>query len=89
MKATKKPIEIDYYPVEEKYFKKIMEWSTEERPIRILSSDLLTEIYITTLEGEMKAHHNDIIIKGIDGEVYPCKKDIFKKTYEFQRMAKY
>ena len=83
MKATKKPVEIEYYPAEEKFFKNIMEWSTEERPIKIMSSDLLTELTITTLEGEMNASHNDIIIKGVDGEVYPCKKEIFKKTYDF------
>jgi len=83
VKATKKPVEIEYYPAEEKFFKNIMEWSTEERPIKIMSSDLLTELTITTLEGEMNASHNDIIIKGVDGEVYPCKKEIFKKTYDF------
>ena len=39
-------------------------------------------ITIPTLEGEMKALPNDWIIKGIEGEIYPCKPDIFKKTYE-------
>ena len=38
--------------------------------------------YIRTLEGEMKLTDGDYIIKGIDGEFYPCKPDIFKKTYE-------
>ena len=37
---------------------------------------------IITLEGTMKANKNDWIIKGIQGEFYPCKPDIFKKTYE-------
>lgn len=38
--------------------------------------------YIRTLEGEMKLTDGDYIIKGVNGEFYPCKPDIFKKTYE-------
>lgn len=37
---------------------------------------------IQTLEGEMKADIGDYIIKGVNGEFYPCKPDIFEKTYE-------
>lgn len=37
---------------------------------------------IATLEGEMKASVGDYIIKGVEGEIYPCKPDIFKKTYD-------
>ena len=39
-------------------------------------------IKIKTLEGEMLASIGDFIIKGVDGEFYPCKPDIFQKTYE-------
>lgn len=39
-------------------------------------------IMISTLEGDMKAMPGDYIIKGINGEFYPCKPDIFEKTYE-------
>lgn len=39
-------------------------------------------ISIETLEGVMVANHGDIIIKGVDGEFYPCKPDIFRKTYK-------
>ena len=39
-------------------------------------------IEIPTLEGVMKANVGDYIIKGINGELYPCKPDIFKKTYD-------
>lgn len=38
--------------------------------------------YIKTLEGNMEISVNDVVIKGVDGEFYPCKPDIFKKTYE-------
>ena len=42
----------------------------------------ITNITIHTLEGDMKVSENDYIIKGVDGEFYPCKPDIFEKTYE-------
>lgn len=37
---------------------------------------------IPTLEGVMVASENDWIIKGVNGEFYPCKPDIFEKAYE-------
>ena len=42
----------------------------------------LVGIEIKTLEGTMLAEVNDFIIKGIRGEFYPCKPDIFEATYE-------
>lgn len=39
-------------------------------------------IEIETLEGTMKASIGDYIIKGVQGEFYPCKPDIFEQTYE-------
>lgn len=39
-------------------------------------------ILIPTLEGEMRASPGDWIIKGVQGEFYPCKPDIFTATYE-------
>lgn len=41
-----------------------------------------TEIQVRTLEGDMYASLNDYIIKGVKGEFYPCKPDIFYKTYD-------
>ena len=37
---------------------------------------------IKTLEGTMIAKAGDYIIQGVNGEIYPCKADIFEKTYE-------
>lgn len=37
---------------------------------------------IETLEGTMRGNGGDYIIKGVNGELYPCKADIFAKTYE-------
>ncbi len=42
----------------------------------------LPAIFIKTLEGEMRADRGDWIIKGVKGELYPCKPDIFEATYE-------
>lgn len=39
-------------------------------------------IMIETLEGVMQARPGDYIIRGVNGEYYPCKPDIFEKTYE-------
>jgi hypothetical protein len=41
-----------------------------------------TVLRINTLEGVMEAQPGDYIIKGIKGEIYPCKPDIFEATYE-------
>jgi len=40
------------------------------------------ELYIETLEGKLRASKGDYIIKGVKGEFYPCKPDVFEKIYE-------
>jgi hypothetical protein len=40
------------------------------------------KLYIVTLEGNMEVTLGDFIIKGVQGEFYPCKPDVFKATYE-------
>ncbi len=39
-------------------------------------------LYVRTLEGEHLANDGDYIIRGVHGELYPCKPDIFAKTYD-------
>lgn len=39
-------------------------------------------LFIHTLEGDMKASPGDWIIKGLRGEFYPCKPDVFEQKYE-------
>lgn len=39
-------------------------------------------LYVVTLEGRMRADIGDYIIRGVQGEFYPCKPDIFEATYE-------
>ena len=41
-----------------------------------------SEMFVKTLEGNMLASVGDYIIRGVNGEIYPCKPDIFEKTYE-------
>lgn len=40
------------------------------------------EVHLGTLEGRMVASPGDYIIRGVKGELYPCKPDIFAQTYE-------
>ena len=40
------------------------------------------ELFIKTLEGVHHASVGDYIIQGVNGELYPCKPDIFEKTYD-------
>ena len=84
MKATKKQITIDYLTLSVRDREELLSWSTKKNPIIVVSDDGGNTIYveIRTLEGTMKASDDDVIIKGINGEVYPCKKDIFDKTYD-------
>lgn len=53
---------------------------------RVTSNDILLNrdgsLFIKTLEGTMYADFGDYIILGVNGEVYPCKPEIFEKTYE-------
>lgn len=51
-------------------------------PVTIEAYQTDEEIEIETLEGVMKANKGDYIIKGVKGELYPCKPDVFKLTYE-------
>lgn len=41
-----------------------------------------TYCVIKTLEGMMRGEYGDYIIKGVKGEIYPCKPDVFEETYE-------
>ena len=73
----KKPVVVETIEWDGKYstFEEIKKWNKD---IAIYDSSL----FIKTLEGEMEAHLTDIIIKGVKGEIYPCKEDIFHETYE-------
>lgn len=89
MKYRKKPVVIDamqyvnYYDYNN--INEILEFMGDHaKGVRIHYKDgeQLPYLVIPTLEGDMYAKNEDYIIKGICGEFYPCKPDIFMKTYE-------
>lgn len=53
-----------------------------KKPVVIEAYQTNIEFDIPTLEGTMHASIGDYIITGVNGEQYPCKPDIFDKTYE-------
>lgn len=53
-----------------------------KKPVVVEAYQTDKEMIIHTLEGDMKASVGDYIITGVNGEQYPCKPDIFEKTYE-------
>ena len=53
-----------------------------KKPVVVEAYQTDREITIHTLEGNLMASVGDYIIIGVNGEKYPCKPDIFKKTYE-------
>lgn len=54
----------------------------QKKPIIVEAYQTDVEIIINTLEGQMRAEPGDWIITGIHGEQYPCKPEIFEKTYQ-------
>lgn len=77
MKYVKKPVIIEAIQVSNAFpnFEEIEEFVGGDLEFRN------GEIIIATLEGAMTAAPGDYIIKGIKGEFYPCKPDIFELTY--------
>lgn len=91
MKAKKKPVVIEFIQFNGNSNKtEIEKWIGKELKYEVFSDSAYEagegapyfSIFIPTLEGEMRADPNDYIIKGVNGEFYPCKPDIFEKTYE-------
>lgn len=59
------------------------DWTARHRPTETPGVDTaVLVITIPTLEGTMEADPGDWIIRGVQGEFYPCKPDIFEATYE-------
>ena len=83
MKYRKKPIVIEAFRLGADY---IPDWFMDcvAKNSIILRGDYNgeTSADIETLEGWHHANYGDYIIRGVNGEIYPCKPDIFKMTYE-------
>lgn len=88
MKYKKLPIEIEAELVSElleKFkhnFNELPKWIIEAYENTTINTITDNDFMIKTLEGNMIATKEDYLIKGINGELYPCKKEIFDKTYE-------
>lgn len=85
MRYRKKPVEIEAVQLKRGYAELAVDFIGE---LNIASYNLgefdedTCYIDIKTLEGVISASEEDWIIKGIKGEFYPCKPDIFEETYE-------
>ena len=60
----------------------IPQWIVQAFKDKILCYGTQEHLFVQTLEGTMIVSKNDYIIQGVNGELYPCKPDIFEKTYE-------
>ena len=82
----KKPVEIEAIRFEIGWTDEhdLLRFGGEDNPFNYGAGpgDLLSWVEIDTLEGTMKVADGDYIIKGVKGEFYPCKPDIFEATYE-------
>jgi hypothetical protein len=81
MQYRKKPVVIEAIQYTGNNYKEICEFVGKELRKPMIQYEPF-EILIETLEGNMIAKVNDFIIKGVHGEFYPCKPDIFEKSYE-------
>jgi hypothetical protein len=81
MKFRKKPVVIEAMSLTIATWEECLIFIGDENIMDRTSMDECF-IEIRTLEGNIGARANDWIIKGVAGEFYPCKPDIFEKTYE-------
>ena len=81
MKYRKRPIEVEALQIHGNV-SEIKEFIGENGDTYFNNLMNRTAVTIHTLEGNMKATDGDYIIKGVKGEFYPCRKDIFEETYE-------
>lgn len=76
-KYVKKPLEVE-----------ALQWSGNEEEMAEFLGQIFVvvdgndKLCVETLEGTMKANLGDYIIKGLKGEYYPCREDIFLATYD-------
>ena len=82
MKFRKKPVIIDAIQFDGWNWGSCYQFMSDEPLLFPQAFEKIEKIEINTLEGTMTASIGDWIIKGVNGEFYPCKPDIFEKTYE-------
>lgn len=84
MKFRKKPVIIDAIQFTRDNWEAVQSFLEDKEHILIIERkiDGKCTCIIPTLEGQHIATEGDWIIKSVNGEFYPCKPDIFEKTYE-------
>lgn len=78
MRFRKKPVVIEAVQYTSAYFNTIFGTAYQSKDMELFPTHAL----IHTLEGTMRADLGDWIITGVNNEKYPCKPNIFEKTYE-------
>jgi hypothetical protein len=83
VRFRKRPVVIEAVQFDGANAAELVEWAarstSDPPPLQLLGSGGLV---IPTLEGDLFASPGDWIIRGVRGEYYPCKPDIFEATYE-------
>lgn len=85
MKFRKKPVVVEavkFQPNEHMPFSETLWWLEEAFALGNVMWETKDSLIISTFEGDELVSDGDYIIRGIKGELYPCKPDIFEKTYE-------
>ena len=87
MKYRKKPVVVEAFKFDGYFTDFAVEpyapcWVFDGLDTGVLTFESQDDLYVNTLEGKMLVSIGDYIIRGVQGELYPCKPDIFEATYE-------
>ena len=85
MRARKKPVEIEFWEIPPNDYKTreaLPAWLCKAVVDGVVTALPEGGVIIKTLEGDHRGNVGDLIIQGVKGELYPCKPDIFAKTYD-------
>lgn len=78
-RARKKPIEIDYFHWTGQPPNHWPDWMRHNMAIRYEVSNLQIDV---DTGGAARCNKGDVVIKGVNGEIYPCSLNVFEKTYD-------
>ena len=86
MRYRKKPVEIEAFCYDGDFMNSNGQYYVPDWAVNAHKDGILFfregDLYVKTLEGDMRANVGDYIIQGVQGEIYPCKPDIFRHTYD-------
>lgn len=82
MRYRKKPLVVEAVRYRNDLIYPMDGWVEKALDSGVLRRDEYNNAVVKTLEGDMTVANGDYIIKGVQGEIYPCKPEIFERTYE-------